>query len=246
MSLPYVFSWVNPIADNEHYPEWLTQPEFDSGTEVSSFFPGSGFAFSTLPSALLQSFIIMTDGEFDPSEFNSCGISPFGEVNDRVRAFGIVCAGVYSVLTSIIMINILIAIMSASFQRLNDRGNAQVYYNEAELLCDYSSNIDYKMARNRRKKTNQRVLDPRVVYVLGKSNAAIEQKDEHSSEAADGRNHVNSIMKSAWEASLEFVETVDQEVATQEEEAVDSVIGQMDLIDTIEKDLENLIRITKK
>jgi len=57
---------------------------------------------------------------------------------------------------------------------------------------------------------------------------------------------VHNAMKSAYEASLEFIEAVDQEVAVQEEESVDSVIGQMDLIDSIEKDIEALIRIAKK
>ena len=112
----------------------------------------------------------MGDGGIDTTQFSTCGIDENGQVNPRIRGLALVFATIFTITVSIMMVNILIAIMSSSYDRLSQRGKAQVLLNQAELISEYSMTIAIQSAQDKAAQhlghSVQSGINAKILYIM--------------------------------------------------------------------------------
>ena len=243
-------SWSVPILPSmwpggltsENYPPqspWLIYPDFTSG-EATLGEPGSPYQYSTLQSSFLNMFSNMIQTNFAPNEFNACGVFPNGVVNEKVRGLAIFYQGVYTVLVSIIMLNVLIAIMSSSYERLSERGKAQVFLNQSKLLEENSFSIALH-ARTSSYTTDS--VNPKLIYVLKKK--SLEFHEETNPEDGENEQSDEKIVARTLIATKDFATYLDEQYDAHSEGVSSAVVEDMEIVHGLHRDLDLLVRTVR-
>lgn len=233
---------------NEHYfngtaklPEWLDEadmPELPAQRHI----PGGYFAFSTLQGSLLTTFSYVM-GQFDITNFNTCGLKPTGEVNLPARNFAVILSMVFVALVAIVMINVLIALMTESYSRSVPLGFAQTSYAQARIMLSYHPAVVIAEAKQQSKRNKS--LCPALALVLtsGLSSmaTAVLNRGSRGGDAASGGREANSV-DVLLDYSKRDSENLDGIISALDEESSEMIEEQLQNIETMTNTVSALVK----
>ena len=90
----------------------------------------SSLPFGSIGGSLLNSFVFMLGG-FDPTAFNGLSLAPF--------AIAMSC--LYMLIVSILLLNLLIALMGDSYGSVREKGLAQWKLEQAQIITEMKSSM---------------------------------------------------------------------------------------------------------
>jgi len=245
------FTWTNPILPSislnnsreaveylNFKAPWFSLPDLESGHATLGN-PGSPFDYSTLQSSFVMVFSGMISGSFEPSSFNACGVSSSGDVNFLIRSTALLYQAVYTILVTIVMVNVLIAIMSDSYSRLYERGKAQVLFNQAQLFGESTYEFAKRAMENAFKKDT---IQPKIMYTIKKKTIDEAGVDDDDDEAKDEDDHAEKMVARALLATKELAENLNDQFGSHTEELAGSVLENMDKVHGLQRELDTLIK----
>ena len=145
------------------HPYWLESSADFPSMPAQKFLPAGYFSFSTLQGSFLTTYTYIM-GQYDITNFNTCGMDEHGNQNDKVRNFAIFLSVVFVALVSIVMINVLIALMTESYSRSVHLGYAQTYFEQARIMISHHPVIVISETMMQRKRNMS--LTPKLLLVL--------------------------------------------------------------------------------
>lgn len=241
-TMPYTFWLSRALPQNATFLE-LNAPWLDNANVIDDYIGHQTNAdptniyqsFNTLPSALLNTYIFVL-GAFEIEGFNSCGVDSDGQINHEARDFAVFIAAVFAVVVVIMMINVLIAIMTESYSRLQERGIAQSYLNQAQIIEENSFFLRWRLEAAIANGQDS-VYTPRMVHVLKR------KADYFNSEDTDNENDGAVAYTKASLAVNELYENLSQQVQALQEDILDDMQLQTDEFDQFNDKLGSIVKL---
>jgi hypothetical protein len=239
-TFPHTFASSRALPTNATFLNlnvlWMSKSNTDDYLgETESDDPSSPYQlFHTFQSALLNTYIFVL-GDFEVEGFNSCGIDSDGNIDHASRDFAVFVSALFAIVVVIMMINVLIAIMTESYSRLQERGIAQSYLNQAQIIEENSFFLRWRLecAKGRREFS---VYVPRMIQVLKRS------ADYFKSEDTDSENDGAAAYNKASLAVDMLYENLSQQVQALQEDILDDIQLQTEEFNSFNDKLGSIVR----
>ena len=241
MEQPHTFYFVYPFNQTINIANQMTWLEGNIPFEENSFhlktfgyytYDQGSFAYSNLRSSFISTYIALAGG-MGYQDFQTCGIDINGNLSGKVYGFSILLSIAFTLTVSITMVNVLIAIMGESYERLSDRGAAQTRSNQCTIMKENDLALEWLW--NKRRGTNT-ACAPRLIHAVFAANGSKEY-------SINAKNDDEDILGEVIESTEKNSELIQEMMQDSLEETDEAMLEHIEQLNEFKRELDDIIAL---